>query len=69
MLLMSNDHYAQTIQTALDGYADCVLAADPTAEEFDTYAGVLEARASTDPPVNNEKFWRVLDDLEDQYNK
>lgn len=62
------DHYAQTIQTALDGYADCVLAADPTAEEFDTYAGVLEARASTDPPVNNEQFWRALDDLEDRFN-
>jgi uncharacterized Zn finger protein len=61
------DHYAQTIQTALDGYADCVLATEPTPEEFDTYAGVLEARASTEPPVNNEQFWRALDDLEERY--
>jgi len=63
------EHYAKTIQTALDGYADCVLAADPTAEEFDTFAGILEARATTDPPINNEQFWRALDDIEDRYNE
>jgi uncharacterized Zn finger protein len=63
------DHYAQTIQTALDGYADCVLATDPSPEEFDTYAGVLEARASTEPPINNEQFWRALDNLEERYDE
>jgi uncharacterized Zn finger protein len=61
------DHYARTIQTALDGYADCVLATDPTPEEFDTYAGVLEAQATTEPRINNEQFWRALDDLEERY--
>jgi len=61
------DHYARTIQTALDGYADCVLATDPSPEEFDTYAGVLEARTTTDPAINSEQFWRALDDLEDRY--
>lgn len=63
------DHYARTIQRALDGYADCILATDPTPEEFDTYAGVLEARTTTEPPINNEQFWRALDDLEDRYNE
>jgi uncharacterized Zn finger protein len=63
------DHYAQTIQRAIDGYADCVLATDPTPEEFDRYAGVLEARASTEPPVNNEQFWRELDNLEERYEQ
>ena len=63
------DHYAQTIQTALDGYADCVLATDPSPEEFDTYAGVLEACASREPPINSEQFWRALDDLEDRYEQ
>jgi len=63
------DHYARTIQRALDGYADCILATDPTPEEFDTYAGVLEARATTEPPINNEQFWRALDDLEDRYDE
>ncbi len=63
------DHYAKTIQTAIEGYADCVLATDPSPEEFDTYAGVLEARASTEPPINNEQFWRELDNLEERYNK
>jgi uncharacterized Zn finger protein len=61
------DHYAQTIQRAIDGYVDCVLATDPTPREFDTYAGVLEARASTEPPINNQQFWRALDDLEERY--
>lgn len=41
-------------------------ATDPTPEEFDIYAGVLEARASTEPPINNEQFWRTLDDLEER---
>jgi len=63
------DHYAKTIQTALDGYADSVLATDPTPEEFDTFVGVLETRASTEPPINNEQFWRALDELEEQYDK
>ena len=63
------DHYAQTIQTAIDGYADCVLATDPTPEEFDTYAGVLEARTSTDPALNGEQFRRALDDLEERYDE
>jgi len=61
------DHYARTIQTALDGYANCVLATNPTPEEFDTYAGVLEERATTDPRINDEQFLRALDDLEDRY--
>ena len=65
----AHNHYAQTIQTALDGYADCVLATAPTSEEFDTYAGVLEARASTEPPINNEQFWRALDKFEERYGE
>lgn len=63
------DHFARTIQTAIDGYADCVLATDPSPEEFDTYAGVLEARTTTEPALNSEQFWRALDNLEEQYNE
>jgi len=63
------DHYAKTIQRAIDGYADCILATDPTPEEFDTYAGVLEARATTDLALNSEQFWRALDDLEERYDE
>lgn len=62
------DHYAQTLTRALDGYVDSVLATDPSSEEFDRYAGVLESQASTDPPINNEQFRRALDDLEDRYD-
>lgn len=61
------DHYAKTIQRAIDGYSDCVLATDPTPEEFDTYASVLEARTTTDLALNSEQFWRALDDLEERY--
>ena len=61
------DHYAQSMQTALDGYADCILATDPTPEEFDTHAGVLEDRATAEPPINSDQFWRALDDLEERY--
>ena len=63
----AHNHYAKTIQTALNGYADCILATDPTSKEFDTYAGVLEKRATTEPRINDEQFWRALDDLEDRY--
>lgn len=63
------DHYTRTIQTALDEYADCILATDPSSEEFDTYAGVLEARATMEPPSNSEQFWRALDDLKERYNE
>jgi uncharacterized Zn finger protein len=62
------DHYARTIQWALDGYVECVLATDPDPEAFDTYAGVLEARATTEPRINDDQFWRALNDLEDRYN-
>jgi uncharacterized Zn finger protein len=41
------DHYVQALQRALDGYADCILVADLTPDEFDTYAGVLEERVAT----------------------
>ncbi|RQG87115.1 hypothetical protein EA462_15940 [Natrarchaeobius halalkaliphilus] len=62
------DHYAQTLQRALDDYVDSVLATDPSPKEFDRYAGVLESQASTDPPINNEQFRRALDNLEDRYD-
>jgi len=60
------DHYAKTLQSALDGYVDCVLAAGPDAEAFEQYAGVLEAQAMSDPSINSEQFRRALDDLEDR---
>lgn len=46
-----------------------MIAIDPTLSEFDTYAGVLEARTTTEPAINNEQFWRALDDLEDRYEQ
>lgn len=58
------DHYAETMQTALDGYIDCVLATDPDPEEFERYAGVLDTRVSTGTSMNRGQFARMLDELE-----
>ena len=58
------DHYAQALQAALDGYVECVDAADLTPEEFESYAGVLEQQATSEPTLNSEQFQRALADLE-----
>jgi uncharacterized Zn finger protein len=58
------DHYASALQSALDGYVECVRAADLATETVEEYAGVLEHRASSGPSANSEQFRRALDDLE-----
>jgi len=60
------DHYARTLQSALEGYVDCVIAADTDQETFETYAGVLEERLHAGPPVNDERFRRALEELEER---
>ena len=60
------DHYARTLQSALDGYVECVLAADPDQDEFETYTGVLEEQAMSEHPANSEQFYRAIDDLEER---
>ena len=60
------DHYAKALRSALDGYVDCVLAANPSDAEFERYAGTLEAQAMSESPVNDEQFRRALDSLENR---
>lgn len=60
------DYYAKTVQSALDEYVECVLEADPSAEEFEQYAEILEERTSSRPGVTSKPFQRALDDLEDR---
>ena len=60
------DHYAKVLRSALDGYVDCVLAADPSDGEFERYAGALEAQAMSEPRINQEQFRRALDALEER---
>jgi uncharacterized Zn finger protein len=60
------DHYAKALRSALDGYVDCVLAADPSGGEFEQYAGALEAQSMSEPRINEEQFRRALDALEDR---
>lgn len=40
------DHYARTFQAALDGYVECIQAADLTEEEYRNHADVLAQRAA-----------------------
>ena len=60
------DHYAKTLQSALDGYVECVLAADPDQDEFEKYVGVLADQAASEHPANTEQFYRAIDDLEER---
>jgi uncharacterized Zn finger protein len=60
------DHYAKALRSALDGYVDCVLAANPADSEFEQYASALEAQAISEPRINEEQFRRALNALEDQ---
>ena len=60
------DHYAKAVQSALDEYVECVLAADPDRVEFEKYIGVLENLAASEHPANTERFYRAIDDLEER---
>ncbi len=60
------DHYAKVLQSVLDGYVECVLAADPDQGEFEKYIGVLEDQAASEHPANTEQFYRAIDDFEEQ---
>jgi uncharacterized Zn finger protein len=60
------DHYARALQSALNGYVDCVLAAEPSDGEFEHYVSALEAQAMSEPRINEERFRRALNALEDR---
>lgn len=62
----AHDHYAKIIQSALNGYVDCVLAADPGGDELEKYLGVLEEQAMSGYSATSEQFYRAIDDLEDR---
>ncbi|WP_251329067.1 SWIM zinc finger family protein [Haloplanus pelagicus] len=60
------DHYAKALEFALDGYVECVLAADSDQDEFEKYIGALEDQATSEQPANTEQFYRAIDDLEER---
>lgn len=57
------DHYTETLQTALDGYVECVLEADGPTEDVERYSSVLEDRLSR-TGVYREAFQRAIDELD-----
>lgn len=58
------DHYAQALRSALDGYVDCVQAADLDADDYESYAGFLDERASRGADIHRDQFMNALDELE-----
>lgn len=62
------DHFAKRFQAALDGYVECVLAAEPDPEAFESLAGVLDERASTSAghDVHRQQFETALKELEER---
>jgi len=60
------DHYDEALQSALDGYVECVLAADTDRGEFEKYSGVLEDQTTSAHPANTEQFYRAIDSLEER---
>nr|WP_255291433.1 SWIM zinc finger family protein [Natrinema sp. CBA1119] len=60
------DHYSKTLQSALDRYVECILAADSDQDEFEKYIGVLEEQAMLEHPAHSEQFYRAIDDLENR---
>lgn len=59
-------HYAEALQSALDGYVECVLAVDPDRDEFEKYTDVLEEQVTSGHPANSEQFYRAIDDVEER---
>jgi len=59
------DHYAKSLRSALDGYVECVAAADLDTDEFESWAGVLDERATTGADVHREQFRTALAELDD----
>ncbi|MFC6989956.1 SWIM zinc finger domain-containing protein [Haloplanus sp. GCM10025708] len=59
------DHYAEALRSALDGYVECVLAADISDEDCERYVAVLEKRI-VEHGGNREAFERALDELDDR---
>lgn len=58
------DHYARTFRTALDGYVECVQAADMDADEYEEAAAVLAARAGDAVAPYAEQYRDALDTLD-----
>lgn len=57
------DHYARSFQAALDGYVESVQRVDPGAQEFESFASVLETRISSGADFHREQFAQALENL------
>jgi uncharacterized Zn finger protein len=60
------DHFSESFADALDGYVDCVAAADLEPDEIDRRVGFLAERAASGTPFLRERFERAADDLRER---
>ncbi|WP_066413311.1 SWIM zinc finger family protein [Halorubrum aethiopicum] len=60
------DHFSETFADALDGYVDCVAAADLDPDEVDRRVGFLAERAASGTPSLRERFERAADELRER---
>jgi uncharacterized Zn finger protein len=62
----ASDHYARNFQDALDGYVECVTAAELSSEAIESSLAVLDERASSGADVHRERFADALSRLEEE---
>lgn len=58
------DHYARTFQSALDGYIDCIVAADLDEDEIDAHVQFLEEQLQEGTAIYREQIEAALEELE-----
>lgn len=60
------DHFSQAFTRALEGYVDCVAAAETNTDETADAVAFLTERATTGTPLLAEHFERAADDLQER---
>lgn len=60
------DHFAETVQTALDSYVDCLANADFAAEEQTASLDFLKNRAASGIPHLRDRFQNAANELAEQ---
>lgn len=61
------DHYAESFQTALDSYVECVLTADLSDNEYEAYVDTLSERAADSVDYLTKRYVTALETLQTEY--
>jgi len=63
------DHFSQAFTRALDGYVDCVAAAERDADAVRDAAAFLDERASSGTPFLAKHFERAATDIRERVDE